>query len=167
MTAPRDFTDDIAALLRPGGILVLRTPNINSAVAKLAGARWEWLSPPDHICMFSAQSIGSLLRASGFGVLRMQTAHGNTSNAWYEVLRSWALLALRPKSISGQPKVSLAAPRLFAYRRWHRTTKFVIEMGSKPIDCVVSPPLARLGTEAELVVVARKLDKEATEALNS
>jgi SAM-dependent methyltransferase len=159
LTDPREFLEHIWAVLRGGGILLLRTPNINSAVARFAGTEWEWLTPPDHVHLFCIQSLSSLLRFTGFKVLLAQTARGNASNIWFEIMRSWAKLVMFPASPAESPGFT-AYPKRFANRPWYRAIRRAIESGSKPLDLLVSPCLARFGKEAELLVVAKKMPDE-------
>jgi len=155
VTDPRKFLEEIAGLVRPGGIVALRTPNIDSVVAKLAGRAWEWLSPPDHICLFSAQTLSCLLRACGFEILHLETKRGNASSIWFETLRSRCVLTMLAKP-SREGAVTGTRTRRFANRPWYRAARWLVEAGSEPLDLFVSPWLARLGREAELVVVAKK-----------
>lgn len=155
LTDPREFVEGIRGLLRPGGIVAIRTPNLTSVVAKLAGPRWEWLSPPDHLHMFSPRTLSALLRTCGYQVLLMQTARGNASNMWYEILRArMSSLLIRDQPIDFTNK---NGPRLrrFASRLWYRAGKKAIEIGTRPVDLVLSPWLGKLKQEAELVVVAQ------------
>ena len=46
--------------LRPGGILVLTTGDFGSALARMAGARWRLMTPPQHLWFFTAASIERL-----------------------------------------------------------------------------------------------------------
>src|SRR5579864_6607949 len=156
LTDPRKFLEEIAALVRPGGILALRTPNIESTVATLAGGAWEWLSPPDHICLFSAQTLSRLLRDCGFEILLVETRRGNASNTWFETLRSRYALTMLAKPVKEGPVIGPPQPRRFANRSWYRVARSVIEVGSKPLEWLVSPWLARFGREAELVMVVKK-----------
>jgi SAM-dependent methyltransferase len=45
-------------LVRPGGALVVRTPNIESFSRHLARSRWRGFEPPRHFQLFSAMSLG-------------------------------------------------------------------------------------------------------------
>jgi SAM-dependent methyltransferase len=56
-------------ILRPGGILVVVTPDIHSAAARLAGRRW-WHLRPAHLAYFSRSSLAALLRRGGFSVVQ-------------------------------------------------------------------------------------------------
>jgi 2-polyprenyl-3-methyl-5-hydroxy-6-metoxy-1,4-benzoquinol methylase len=157
LTDPTAFLREIAALVRPGGILALRTPNIDSAVAKLAGGGWEWLSAPDHIFMFSSRTLSRWLRSCGFEILLMQTRRGNASSPTFEILRSRLARLLRSRASGEGPRISAPPPRRFAGRRWYSVVRSIVETVSKPLDWFVFPWVARSGKEAELVVVARRV----------
>jgi SAM-dependent methyltransferase len=51
----------IHALLRPGGLMLILTPDVGSLAARLAGRHW-WALLDDHHCYFSAATIALLLR---------------------------------------------------------------------------------------------------------
>lgn len=57
-----------SAILKPGGFLVLVTPDIHSRAARLAGRRW-WHLRPAHVAFFSRRSLDALLRRAGFRVI--------------------------------------------------------------------------------------------------
>jgi 2-polyprenyl-3-methyl-5-hydroxy-6-metoxy-1,4-benzoquinol methylase len=56
-----------AALLRPGGVLCVVTPDPSSATARLAGARW-WGYVPAHTCLLPRTTLRELLAATGLVV---------------------------------------------------------------------------------------------------
>src|SRR6185295_18336292 len=53
-----------AALLRPGGVLCVVTPDPSSATARVAGARW-WGYVPAHTCLLPRRTLRELLTAAG------------------------------------------------------------------------------------------------------
>jgi 2-polyprenyl-3-methyl-5-hydroxy-6-metoxy-1,4-benzoquinol methylase len=53
-----------AALLRPGGVLCIVTPDPSSATAKLAGARW-WGYLPAHTVLLPGRTLRELISATG------------------------------------------------------------------------------------------------------
>lgn len=53
---PGPFLDGLVSVLRPGGLLVVITPNAASTLARLCGAYWPMLKPADHVSMLSADS---------------------------------------------------------------------------------------------------------------
>lgn len=56
----------VSAKLKPGGLLFLSTPNIDTVVAKLMGPRWAFMTPPEHIGFFSRATLQTLLGRCGF-----------------------------------------------------------------------------------------------------
>jgi 2-polyprenyl-3-methyl-5-hydroxy-6-metoxy-1,4-benzoquinol methylase len=67
---PRQTVRQISRVLRPGGRLLLLTPDIGSPVARLMGPRW-WGLLDDHYFYFSRQTLRRLLEAEGFAVERI------------------------------------------------------------------------------------------------
>jgi SAM-dependent methyltransferase len=53
-------------LLRPSGILVITTGDIDTLTARLAGKRWRLMTPPQHLHFFSKQSLTRLVETAGF-----------------------------------------------------------------------------------------------------
>lgn len=53
--------------LKPGGSLLLSTPNIGALVAAVMGPYWAFMTPPEHLSFFNKQSMrwlaGEILRA--------------------------------------------------------------------------------------------------------
>ncbi|HEX2103715.1 MAG TPA: methyltransferase domain-containing protein [Solirubrobacteraceae bacterium] len=64
---PVDGVARCAALLRPGGVLCVVTPDPSSATARLAGARW-WGYVPAHTCLLPRATLRELLAAAGLVV---------------------------------------------------------------------------------------------------
>lgn len=55
-------------LLKPGGVLVLHTMDIDSLAARLMGSRWPWLMDM-HLHYFSQKTMRAMLEEAGFEVL--------------------------------------------------------------------------------------------------
>ncbi len=60
----RELTE-IARILKPGGVLVLDTPNIESDTARLQGDQW-WLFKSDHLVYYAPDTIRRLFEIAGF-----------------------------------------------------------------------------------------------------
>jgi len=76
----------LAALLKPGGILGLRVPNIASFGARMAGQWWPWMCPPAHLWFFSPTTLPRLLQACGFEVKEVRTLRGDGNNLYQYAL---------------------------------------------------------------------------------
>lgn len=57
-----------ASLLRPGGLLVLSTGDIDTFVARASGRRWHLLTPRHHNYFFSARTLDVVLSGAGLEV---------------------------------------------------------------------------------------------------
>jgi 2-polyprenyl-3-methyl-5-hydroxy-6-metoxy-1,4-benzoquinol methylase len=64
---PVDGVARCAALLRPGGVLCVVTPDPSSATARVAGGRW-WAYVPAHTCLLPRATLRELLAAAGLVV---------------------------------------------------------------------------------------------------
>lgn len=67
----------LTRFLRPGGLLVIETGNIDSLQARQDGISWKLLSPPKHLYYFSKATLRRLLEEAGLRVARLET-RGNT-----------------------------------------------------------------------------------------
>jgi 2-polyprenyl-3-methyl-5-hydroxy-6-metoxy-1,4-benzoquinol methylase len=59
----------VNSVLAEGGILVLSTPNIGAATARMMGKRWAFMTPPEHLGFFNRKSMEAILQASGFAIV--------------------------------------------------------------------------------------------------
>lgn len=75
LNEPGAFLDEARRILRPGGFLVVTTPNAQGLQARLLGAEWR-SAIYDHLYLFSKTTLPLLLRAHGFEVLRLVTWGG-------------------------------------------------------------------------------------------
>lgn len=65
---PAEILAAIRRLLKPGGILFVSVPNIDSLQARFGENFWTYLDVPHHLCHFTPRGLGTLLRKSGFAV---------------------------------------------------------------------------------------------------
>lgn len=63
---PRQFIHVVHRLLKPGGVIFVDTPNIESRGAQRWGRNWRGLEPPRHLVLFSLEGLVGLLKAGGF-----------------------------------------------------------------------------------------------------
>ena len=62
---PGPALERIAGWLRPGGLLLVGVPNLDSLQARAGGARWYHLDVPRHRTHFTVTGLHALLRSSG------------------------------------------------------------------------------------------------------
>lgn len=81
--------------LRGGGVLVINTPDIGSFYARLMGARWHLIVPPEHVYYFTRKNFSALLEECGFAVVEA-TSIGKSFTLPYifKTLYAWQGLAL-------------------------------------------------------------------------
>jgi len=74
---PTSALVEIRRILRPGGVLVIETGNLDSLNARLAAGHWYYVLLPGHVSFFSRRSLSRALAAAGFlGVTSQLTHHG-------------------------------------------------------------------------------------------
>jgi 2-polyprenyl-3-methyl-5-hydroxy-6-metoxy-1,4-benzoquinol methylase len=69
---PAAFLASVSRLLRPGGGLLLTTPNYESLSRRLLGREWLAVSP-DHLCLFTPRALASRVAAAGFAGIEATT----------------------------------------------------------------------------------------------
>lgn len=65
---PEKALRKIIGRLKPNGVLFIETPNADSHLFNVEGPEYTFLTPPDHIHLFSAKSLESLVRGLGHDV---------------------------------------------------------------------------------------------------
>jgi SAM-dependent methyltransferase len=77
---PRRSCDRVRALLRPGGVFILETPNVGGLDYRLFRGRW-WAPYhfPRHWNLFSTTALHRLLRETGFTVVRTDSLINTSS----------------------------------------------------------------------------------------
>jgi 2-polyprenyl-3-methyl-5-hydroxy-6-metoxy-1,4-benzoquinol methylase len=71
VTDPFGEMQQAQRLLKPGGLLVVHTMDIDSLFARVMGSRWPWLMEM-HIYYFSRRTLKQMLEKAGFTVIRAE-----------------------------------------------------------------------------------------------
>jgi len=71
--APQGLLEEIARILRSGGLFFATTPHSKGISARLLGTRWSTIAPPEHIHLFSTKGLKLLLEKSGFKQVKIST----------------------------------------------------------------------------------------------
>jgi hypothetical protein len=109
---PRASLRTIAILLKLGGFLVVRTPNLDSEQQKLFGSSWIHWRPEEHRFIYSRRSLSKLLQQTGFAATKIRTVSNLESTVLSlerldEKSKSEAGNAKRPKTLG-----AIQAPRI-------------------------------------------------------
>ncbi|MEK7474369.1 MAG: class I SAM-dependent methyltransferase [Candidatus Coatesbacteria bacterium] len=110
---PREVLAEVRRILRPGGAVLVLTPDVGAFMARAMGA-WWWGLRPAHLYYFSARTLRALLDQEGFEVrLVRRVGRGFTFGYWVSRMRGYA-----PGPID-------AASRLIRFVRLDRLPVFV------------------------------------------
>lgn len=70
---PQEIIRECHRLLRPGGLLVMLTPNTDSLGHRYFGRDWLHLDPPRHLHLFNSRNLTKLCTDTGFRNIRTTT----------------------------------------------------------------------------------------------
>lgn len=137
-------------LLRDGGMLVIRVPNINSVASRLAGRNWLWLGEL-HLYHFSRRTLTRLLDNHGFDVIHSDSGPGTPAN---DAARSATTLAEKAGfgRLVSTLRESHLSPALARVKSFARRCAFFAWRLLLPLMWISW----RLGWGEELTVYARK-----------
>jgi 2-polyprenyl-3-methyl-5-hydroxy-6-metoxy-1,4-benzoquinol methylase len=83
-------------LLKPGGTLVVVTPNAGSLGHRLFGRHWRGLETPRHLCVYSTRSLASAVVKAGFDLRSARTSILGTRQLFRESNRIRAAFGRGP-----------------------------------------------------------------------
>ena len=72
MKGPKGTLNAIYRILKEDGVLLVEVPKFDSIYAKIFKDKWFHLDVPRHLYYFEDETIGSLLKATGFAITRMR-----------------------------------------------------------------------------------------------
>jgi len=78
---PKAVLRQLVRHLRSGGALLLSTPDIGAATARLLGRRWAFMTPPEHLGFFNQRSLTFLLE----GELGLEVSRSTAKGKWAKV----------------------------------------------------------------------------------
>jgi 2-polyprenyl-3-methyl-5-hydroxy-6-metoxy-1,4-benzoquinol methylase len=76
---PKSFLRRCAALLSPGGVLLLSTPDTGHFLRLVMRSWWPMLQPMQHLFLFSRRALITALQAEGFEEVTAETAYKTLS----------------------------------------------------------------------------------------
>jgi SAM-dependent methyltransferase len=99
---PKLAVQKIGKWLKPGGILGVAIPNIESLASRTRGWRWRWLSPPVHQNHLSKRALVELCQDNALGPVKSYTRDNfGSKDVLYEYLTACVLPTNRVKSKVG------------------------------------------------------------------
>ncbi|MHB8882703.1 MAG: class I SAM-dependent methyltransferase [Thermodesulfovibrionales bacterium] len=84
---PADYMKDVSSLLKPGGLVFLRVPNVDAIMFSLLGKHWNQLGLPLHLYFYSPFTIQAMLEKCGFDVVENRTLSCLSYNEVSELVR--------------------------------------------------------------------------------
>jgi len=103
---------ECARILKPGGKLVLWTPNTSSLGHRVLKQHWRGLEPPRHLYLFSPPSMRSVMERGGFNRISIRTR--NSRYIWQQGVLLWTRrLGMHP--ILGVKLATALAPSMLAW----------------------------------------------------
>lgn len=80
----RALLSECLRILRPGGKLIIATPNVESLGFRLLRERWRGLEVPRHLAIHSVTSLSRLLGDAGFELAEARTVTRGARSWWSE-----------------------------------------------------------------------------------
>ncbi len=95
MTQPFEEINEVYRILKPGGLVVVNTPNGQSLLARLLKTSWHLVVPPEHLFYFSPQNLSEYLSRHGFTVLYVGTVSKHFTFSYiFKTLYKWQKIEL-------------------------------------------------------------------------
>lgn len=92
---PQPLLQEVARILRPGGLFWTTTPHARGLSGRVLGVKWRCVWPPEHLQLFSIRGLTKLLRDAGFRQLRINTTGGNP----VEIFHAMGAVKSAPKTV--------------------------------------------------------------------
>jgi 2-polyprenyl-3-methyl-5-hydroxy-6-metoxy-1,4-benzoquinol methylase len=111
---PRKVCHELVRYLRPGGTLLLSTPDIGAATARLMRNRWAFMTPPEHLGFFSTPSLEYLLEQDLGLRTTSSRSHGKWANVGFLAYKLRRVFPVLPEAfVQGVRQSPLGAATLY------------------------------------------------------
>lgn len=127
---PKTLLMECNRILKPGGSLVMVTPNSQSWGHRHYQQNWRGLETPRHLQLFSPQSLRRLAEASSFSHIRVHTSN---RGAWYSLGMSAAMRSVRQKAFHDTAILSMISARALAFQLFGRLVQAGDRMAGEEI----------------------------------
>jgi 2-polyprenyl-3-methyl-5-hydroxy-6-metoxy-1,4-benzoquinol methylase len=153
---PIDFLLRCRKLLREEGVLVLKTPNVSSWIAKRTGPYWQWLSPPAHIHLFSPPALALALEKCGFRAEQVSSQRGDAHSNLFELACAMARYVGSKRSAQAQ-NGNLREKKSWS-DTWHvNMARALGDIVYYPLSLTIDPWMGKKGLQPELMAIAQPL----------
>lgn len=122
---PDYFLQTAFSMLRPGGLLYLTTPNIQSINRRWLGVEWSVVCPPEHLTLWSPVGIKTALKRNKFALKEIRTEGFNP----VEILTKMRTKkGAQPVEVN-RNEAAFALNETFSSSSWRRAAKNSINKG--------------------------------------
>lgn len=94
LVEPREILEQVAALMAPGGVLILETPDVTGVTGVQSRQDYLAIGPLGHINGFTPKSLAALAKAVGFRPVRPEPVWLTTS--WTKLVKATGRAVLGP-----------------------------------------------------------------------
>ncbi len=95
LTDPAQTIEEVKKIIKPGGLLLINTPDAGSLIAKILGKYWHLLVPPEHLHYFSQSNLIKFLASRGFEpILIARVGKNFTLEYIFKTLYHWQKLSI-------------------------------------------------------------------------
>jgi ubiquinone/menaquinone biosynthesis C-methylase UbiE len=127
LTDPIGLLREIHRLLKPGGQLVMTTPNTSGVGHQKFGASWFGVDAPRHLHLFNKSNLSEVARRAGF---QIAWAGSTSANADVFIGASYTIRENNRHRMGHQPTPSVLRTLKAAY--WHQREHAML---GKQLDC--------------------------------
>jgi 2-polyprenyl-3-methyl-5-hydroxy-6-metoxy-1,4-benzoquinol methylase len=113
---PVSLLRECRRVMRPGGLLVVATPNTESMGSGHFGPDWRVLEPPRHLMLFSRKTLSQAARAAGLSLLELRTTVRGADGVFTESRELRAVRSAGESLIKQKPAPVLERLKGHAYQ---------------------------------------------------
>jgi SAM-dependent methyltransferase len=133
-------------LIKPRGLLVLKTPNVESSIAKITKSSWHWVSPPAHLYLYSPGTLKKLLTKAGYRTVTLNSSQGDAHNNLFSIASGISRRAFFQSNTQSLAHVRRTLPI--------RLVEIACEIAYYPFRILMDPWLGATLRQPELYAVA-------------
>jgi 2-polyprenyl-3-methyl-5-hydroxy-6-metoxy-1,4-benzoquinol methylase len=143
---PLVLLESCRKLIKPHGLLVLKTPNVESSIAKIMGSSWHWISPPAHLYLYSPATLKKLLTKAGYRTVTLNSSQGDAHNNLFAIASGITREMFFQSNTQSMAQVRRSLPV--------RLVEMACEIAYYPFRILMDPWLAATLRQPELYAVA-------------